>query len=271
MEGDRWTQGGKRDRLRLCVSASLREILPTHPTPTSRQQRRQGTFLTPRPRLAVVVAGTDDEGVVLVVEGDLLREVVHEQGAHLRVGRPLVDQPVAGEEPPGVGVADEGKTVAGVQEDRVDRLRPEAVHLQELGAPGGEVTGEVRLQVAAVEVEMVKEIAQPPCLDVEIARRLQELGERLVGEGEERLQGEAVGLFQVVDGPLDITPRGILGKDRPHRHLEGRLPRPPVLWPEGDKEAVVDVEEAVAHRVGAGCTRDPRRRCGRSERLGSPV
>jgi len=77
--------------------------------------------------------------------------------------------------------------------------------------------------------EIIQEGRKPFGLDVEIARRPDELGESLVIQLMEPLRGQEMGLFEIGNGLFDIGPVGILGQDGPDTDLKRGLPRPPVL------------------------------------------
>ncbi len=90
----------------------------------------------------------DDEGVVLVEEGDVGREGVHEQRLPAVVVVLRGSEAEAGEDAAGVGVDDEDGLAGGVEDDVVGRLRPDAVGGEEGRPQLGDGEGEETLQPA---------------------------------------------------------------------------------------------------------------------------
>ena len=92
----------------------------------------EGAAGAERPLAAVLLGVLDNEGVVLVEKLYIGGEVLHEEGAHLLVTLPAVDNTETGKEPFGVGVHNESGLAACIEQYGVGRLRPYPPHLNEL-------------------------------------------------------------------------------------------------------------------------------------------
>lgn len=79
-------------------------------------------------RTAKMFAGVNDEGVVFVEKGNVVRKTAFEERANLFVGGARMDELVAVEYAAGVGVDDEDFVLSGVEKDGVGGLWPDAVH-----------------------------------------------------------------------------------------------------------------------------------------------
>jgi len=84
--------------------------------------------------MAVALAGVDDEGVKFVEELMVGRQRGFESGAELFVGGFGMGEGVAFQNTAGVGVDDEHRVLACVEQNGIGSLRPDTAHTQQLCA-----------------------------------------------------------------------------------------------------------------------------------------
>lgn len=96
-------------------------------------KKLERTDVAPRPRSAHRLRVGDQEGVELLVHGQIRRDVLGEVPLHLVVGV-CVEQPNALADPDRVRVDDEGRMAACVEEDRIRCLRADPGLGEEVGA-----------------------------------------------------------------------------------------------------------------------------------------
>lgn len=185
---------------------------------------------------------TDEEGVVLLVEPGVSGEVFLEQPLQLRVALVPLNQPQAGEDPPGVGIDHEGGLFRGVEDYGIGGLGAYARHREEPFPELFDGQGKEPLEPVVFPYQL-EESPKPFGLLVEVARGADEFRDFRRGKPPQALGGEGPGALQVGDGPGSVLPVGGLGEDRPHRYLEGAVPGPPPLGAVCGKEPPVYLEE----------------------------
>jgi hypothetical protein len=169
----------------------------------------------------VPLADLHDLRVELVVERDVRRQRRLEEALHAVVVDRLRRPPVPRQQSLRVRVDDEARPVQGVEQDRVGRLRPHAVDVQQPGAEDvgrrrrivPEPPGDDRLQALRLEVVAAggpDHFGQASDVDVPDALRVEELPALEVG-----------------DRLLDVGPGGVLGEDGADDDLEGGVRGPP--------------------------------------------
>src|SRR5262249_59815643 len=94
----------------------------------------QRATVAERRRAAVRLADGDEQGVKLVEQRGVRREMRLHEGARVLVARDRADQAMPRQYTPGVRVGDEHRTTGGIEEDRVHGLRTEAGHTEQATA-----------------------------------------------------------------------------------------------------------------------------------------
>ena len=154
----------------------------------------------------------------------------HEQFLHPMITDLMVNQIMPVKEPFRVGVHDKHGFAERVEQDRVRRLRADAVDLQELVPHLRQFLPRHRFQASMVFIkEKPHEILQTAGLDVKITGGLDERGKFRGGDIAQGALGENPCRFQALDGFLDIAPVGVLRQDGADDDLEFRPRRPPAL------------------------------------------
>src|SRR5206468_3336667 len=144
-----------------------------------------------RDRAAVRLAHGDEERVQLVEERRIGRQVrLHELARGLVVRGPR-QQPVPRQDAARVGIRDEDGATGGVEQDRVDRFRPEPGHGQQLAAHGAERRATHPLEASAEAREQPRrEAAQAPGLEPVRSRRSDRFRDHAMRGGGERGRAE---------------------------------------------------------------------------------
>src|SRR5206468_3133102 len=141
-----------------------------------RLQRASGAE-RPRPP-AALLAQSDDEGVVLVVQGRPSRQRRLETEAQLLVPFRSPDGAMPEQDAPGVGIDDERPSATRIYEDSVRRLRPDAAQPEQPLAQLGRAGPEHPVEPAAVPVmEEADESLDGERLLVEISGRPDQAGD----------------------------------------------------------------------------------------------
>src|SRR5207247_2140944 len=181
-----------------------------------------------RDRAAVRLAHGDEERVQLVEERRIGRQVrLHELARGLVVRGPR-QQPVTRQDAARVGIRDEDGATGGVEQDRVDRFRPEPGHGQQLAAHGAERRATHPLEASAEAREQPRrEAAQAPGLEPVRSRRSDRFRDHALRSGGERARGQQSPRAQGGHGAGGLAPRGVLREDGARRDLERAAPRPP--------------------------------------------
>ena len=100
--------------------------------------------------------------MILVKERGVRLKGLVEESTHMRVGRLVADQAVSPQDALGVSVHDKRRSMAGVEENGVGRLRPDAVDAQQTLPGGPELPVEHLFQRAGVVLpEAVHEGLEP--------------------------------------------------------------------------------------------------------------
>ncbi len=156
-----------------------------------------------------------------------------------------VDNPMPFQNAPSVSVHHKDWMIAGIQQNRVGGLWPDAIERQQFVAEFSRRSGQHARQRAAVAlIEKVHEGFQPLRFLPEVARRTDQLLQlrlRCAANSADRKKSRSP---EVAQRLLNVCPRRVLGLIRPNNHLKTRLCRPPVLTSPGGKQRVV---------VGADC------------------
>jgi len=222
------------------------------------QVESKGTPLAPRARPAVLLPDPDQERVILVEEGRIVRQVGHEEGLDSLVAGVRIHEPVAGQDALGVGIDDEDRPAGRVERDGVCRLGPDARDPVELGTERGQREVEESPEAAPVaRSHVLREGADSPRLQPKRPRWTEQSGELAGGQREHGAEVERARGAQACNRPLGVAPGRVLREDRSHDDLEARAGRPPVLRPVPTVEPVVKAEQAATTRRGA---RQERRR-----------
>lgn len=192
-----------------------------------------------------MLAHRHQKRVVLVEEPRIARQVPLEKGADLLVAGPWRDKPMAGEDPPRVGVHDEDRAPQGVEQDAVgglgadagdvEQLAPERIHRDACHQP----------EASPVAVPEVGEKGgEPPRLDPEGPRWANEPGQAPPRERPDPRRGEKPSGPQGRQRALDVAPGGILGEDGAESDLEAALGRPPALRAEAPVKSLVEAKKS---------------------------
>ncbi len=96
------------------------------------------------------LAMADEEGVILIEESFILRQVLSEERLKGLVAIRFSGEVKAAEDAPGIGIDDEDRPPRSVEDYGVRGLRANAVDREELLAKGSGIKGKESAQVAAV-------------------------------------------------------------------------------------------------------------------------
>jgi hypothetical protein len=203
----------------------------------------------------VGLAHGHQQRVELVEQRRIRGQVRLEERSRLLVAGAGRQQAVAREHAPGVGVRDEDGATGGVQQDRVDRFRPQAGHAEQLTAQRPERRPPHAPEVAAeADKEPAREVEQPAGLQPVGPGRANELGHRRVIARGEPTRRQHAARAQRVHGASCAGPGRVLREDRADGDLEGRSRRPPALRSVPGQQPAVETQEArldpVARRSG---------------------
>src|SRR5689334_9713415 len=134
------------------------------------------------------------------------------------------------QDPAGVGVNDERRMIAGIEQDGIRGLRADPVEREQLFAQPGGRYGEHAIERTAVAgVEILNESLQSTRFLTEVsgaADELFEFGERSTTNATKREHPRG---SQLLKRALDVGPSGVLRQVGADDHLETRLRRPPML------------------------------------------
>lgn len=145
-----------------------------------------------------------------------------------------------------VRIDDEARTVGGVQQDGVGRLRSDSVDRKEPTANGFQIAGQKVIEpTGVVGPESIDEGFDPPCLYAVGAGRAHQFTQRIDIDVPQRRPIEQSVAAQSQDGPLHTPPRRVLRENRANHHLKGRFRRPPILRPERSEQTVVDGSDCL--------------------------
>lgn len=189
--------------------------------------------------------------MVLVEEGRISREVALKEGPQRLGSDRGPDQPVAGEHPPRVGVHDEDRMPRAVEKNRIRGLSPDAGDRQELDA---EIVQGCRSHPGEATAETLpdkrEEGFEPTGLHPVGPRGADQPCQLGLREGIEP-SGilEESPRLQLSQGALGVRPRGVLGQDRAHGHLQAGVCGPPPLGAEARGERPVETEKTPPERV----------------------
>ena len=179
--------------------------------------------------------------MVFLEERNILIEMSCEQFLDLVVIGLRADEIVPAKKPFGVRVDDKNGFVERVEQDRVRRLRTDAVDLQKLVPHLRQFLPRHRFQASMVFIkEKPHEILQTAGFNVKITGGFDERGELRDRDIAQGAPGEGSCRFQTMDGFLDVAPVRILGQDGADDDLELRPRRPPVLRAEFLGQLLVD-------------------------------
>ena len=191
-------------------------------------------------RSAVVLAGVNDQGVEFIVQRRVGGKVALEEMAEVFVTAVRFAQAMTFEQAPRVGVNDEDRMVAGVEQDGVGGFRPDAVDREQLFAQRRGWHAEHFGERAVVLLsEKADECFQFLRFLAEVAGRADELGEFGEWDCFDRAGLEELRAVEVGDGRFDVGPRGVLDQDSADDDLEAGSAGPPVLRTVGGEEGVV--------------------------------
>jgi len=211
-----------------------------HPSFGDGQERLQGALGTVGLAVAaVVLAGVDNQRVVFVVKRRVRGEVLLELGTDFFVARFRVDEVMALEDAPCVGVNDEHAVLPSVQEDGVGGFWADAVDGQELLAKFGGGRGEKLVEGASMpSAEKADEGLQLASFLAEIAGAANQLGEARSGDFFNGRRGKEPFAAKAGDGALHVGPGGVLGQDGADDDFEAGAAGPPVLRAVGAEKCI---------------------------------
>jgi len=127
---------------------------------------------------AVEMTQPHQEPMILLEEGNVSRQRLHEESAKRLVARLPGNPAMPRKDAKGVGVDDERGLFGRVKDDAVRRLGTDSVHPQQLDPQAVHVLRKKAVQIALpVPVEMAEEGFQAPCLLIEISRGADEKGQ----------------------------------------------------------------------------------------------
>jgi len=196
------------------------------------------------------LADGDQERVVLAVEPGIGGQVRFEEGPDGLGGGGGRDHAMTRQHASGIGVHDEDRTAARIEQDRVRGLGTETGHRQERRLQSVDVLGAEPSHAAAeAGLHEAHEGAQAPCLDPEGPGRADQPRERSFGDRRQPAGCQEAALAERAERSLDVGPRRVLGEDRSRRDLEWRSPRPPLLPPEAPRQRRVESEQACLQPV----------------------
>jgi len=203
----------------------------------------------------VRLADGHQQGVELVEESRIGRQMRFEERPRLLVAGAGPQQPVARQHAARVGVGDEHGTPGGVQQDRVHGLRSQAAYPEQLPAQRTQRRAAHAPEVAAeADQQPPREVEQGPRLEPVGPGGTDQAGQRgVIARGQATRGHQATGA-QGADGASGAGPGGVLRQDRPDGHLERRAGRPPALRPVPRQQPPVQPQQAgfdpIARRPG---------------------
>ena len=196
------------------------------------------------------LADHDEEGMQLVEERGIRRQMRLQECARRLVPGARRDQPVARQHASRIGVGHEDGTARRIQQDRVDGLGTEARHGAELGAQGreGRPTDPVEPPAEPRE-EPACEVTETARLQPVGARAADDAGKRGLRHGEEPARIEEPARAQRRDGTRRVRPRRVLREHGPGGDLVRAAARPPALRAEAAQEASVQAQQSRLDRI----------------------
>ncbi len=133
---------------------------------------------------AVLFPDRHEKRMVFVVKLCIPREVIHEEGLDFVVGGLVGNQPMAGEDPPGVRVNDKDRYVPRIQKDGIRRFWTDPRDLEEgLPDPHGFVPEQTSEAPPVSLPEKGEEVLEPPRLDGKGAGRPDQRRQAPSGQG----------------------------------------------------------------------------------------
>ena len=120
--------------------------------------------------LAVVLAGVDQQGVVLIVQRGVMGEMLHEETLYLPVSKPFPDNSVPYQYSAGVCVHYKDLFPSGIEEHTVGRLFANALDLKQFFAQSSGFFSKHGVQVSMkIILKKCEEGFQPSGLDIVIS------------------------------------------------------------------------------------------------------
>lgn len=195
------------------------------------------------------LADGNEERVVFVVQSCAGRQRPHEQNLNGIVAGVRGDQAMTRKDSPGIGVHDEGRDLARVEQNRIRRFRSDAGDGEELLSEARGLPCKHPVEAEPVTgPEVAEEMPEPCGLYVIIPCRPDERGQPVPGERGKPGGREDPRPTEVGKCLRDVRPGGILGQDGADDHLEAGPPRPPSLGPQGRVHAAIERRESMADR-----------------------
>ncbi len=215
------------------------------PGSASGQMRFEGAAAAQRKSFATVLLGyPDEQGVGLVVQQRLARQTVLQEAPDLLVRFTAANHTVPRENSTRIGIHDEGRTVGGVQHDRIGRLGPDPGDGQKLRPQRREALTQKTLQVATMPCfQMIEERPQSPRLLAVEPGRSNQPGDPPDRRPKHPPRIEQTGTAERGDSLLDVGPGDVLSEDGTDDDLERRPGGPPSLRPIRAQEGVIVGEE----------------------------
>jgi hypothetical protein len=203
----------------------------------------------------VVLAHHDELGVVILPEvkssgGSLVAQGGLAKLLELGVSGGRRTPAVPNKDSGSVGVNDERRSPAGIEQHAVSGLGPDSVDGQKPvpGLPRGALPQRSKVAVVLADQHFEKS-AEPAGFHPEKAGRAYEVRQLGLGEFEQSAGFEEMARAEVLEGPLDIGPAGILSEDRADADFERSFTRPPSLMTEVAPQQFVGATQGA---MGAG-------------------
>src|SRR5713226_169660 len=141
---------------------------------------------------------------------------------------------------PRVSVHNKGRVIAGIQQNRVRRLRSYPVEREQFLPKFGRWPREhPRKRPAVTLIEKAHKRFQPLRFLPEVTRRANQLLKLRLRRAPDSADRQKPRSPKVAERPLNVRPRSVLRQVGPDNYLEPRLRRPPVLSSPGGKQRVV--------------------------------
>lgn len=211
----------------------------------------QGATLTARLRTAVCLGHRDQQGVELVEQGGIRRQVTLQERPRVLIAHAGAEEPMARQHPAGVGVGHKHRSPRRIEENGIRGLRPHALHREKPLAKGAERPPTHRAPTPRLPDQPAGEGAEPPGLQAVAPGRSDEVGERRRRQGQEALGPQEAPGPERLHRSCRIRPGGVLRQDRSHRDLEGAPGGPPALGAEPGKQGAVEAQEPPPDGIGS--------------------
>src|SRR5713101_7592635 len=154
---------------------------------------------------------------------------------------------------PRVSVHYKGRVIAGIQQNRVRRLRPYPIEREQFVAEFARWAREHPGQRPAVTlIEKAHKRFQPLRLLSEVTRRANQLLKFRLRRAPDSADRQKPRFPKVAERPLNVCPRSVLRQVGPDNYFEARLRRPPVLSSPGGKQRVVVSADRFVSGLGHG-------------------